>query len=317
MGEYRSARGNRKRTIMSRRKTPNPCRAARPPVKTPRSERASPFRPSQLINWLGYTHSVGIRETFSKRQKRLAKAGQQDVYQYDDLPKPFRVQVVYILVAAIGPSRASHHGYETPSAKIWESLHKDLRKEFGVFTLTGKTNSAQEDFVSFVLEAAPEQAFDAIEFAFQDIDDVVRRRYQGLISTELKPSEAIEELNQRFKEHGIGYQFIQHVLVASRFLNSSMLKLLSPPYRSSTHRDLMVQPRGIHQSLHTSRHGRDKEAVVDALKAFESTMKAICVARKWAVDPTATAKDLIKTLLTNGLIPPELESHFTGLQLAM
>lgn len=35
-------------------------------------------------------------ETFSKRQKRLERAGQSDVYKYDDLPTPFRHQVIHI-----------------------------------------------------------------------------------------------------------------------------------------------------------------------------------------------------------------------------
>jgi len=33
---------------------------------------------------------MGIFETYSKRKKRLERVGQQDVYQYDDLPQPFR-----------------------------------------------------------------------------------------------------------------------------------------------------------------------------------------------------------------------------------
>jgi len=65
------------------------------------------------------------------------------------------------------------------------------------------------------------------------------------------------------------------------------------------------------------RHGRRKEAVAEALKAFESTMKAICVARKWSHAPNATARPLMDILFQNGLIPGELESHFAGLRAAM
>jgi hypothetical protein len=41
------------------------------------------------------------------------------------------------------------------------------------------------------------------------------------------------------------------------------------------------------------RHGRNKEAVAEALKSFESTMKTICAARKWTPPPHATAKPLL------------------------
>jgi hypothetical protein len=65
------------------------------------------------------------------------------------------------------------------------------------------------------------------------------------------------------------------------------------------------------------RHGRNKEAVAEAHKAFESTMKSICDARKWTRPPNATAKPLIDILLKNGLIPSELEAHFSGLRSAL
>ncbi len=57
--------------------------------------------------------------------------------------------------------------------------------------------------------------------------------------------------------------------------------------------------------------------MAEALKAFESTMKAICSARKWAYPPNATAIPLIGLLLSKGLIPPDLEAHFGALRSAM
>ena len=41
------------------------------------------------------------------------------------------------------------------------------------------------------------------------------------------------------------------------------------------------------------RDGRQKEAIADALKAFESTLKTICDRRSWSYDPKATAKPLL------------------------
>lgn len=134
-------------------------------------------------------------------------------------------------------------------------------------------------------------------------------------NTEQKPND-IEELNSRFKEHGVGYQFIDGSLVriASQFIHAEVIKaalsLLDAPGFEGPADEFR-------KAFTHHRHGRDKEAVVEALKAIESTMKAICAARKWKLDSTATAKELIKTLLANGLIPSELESHSTGLRNAM
>jgi hypothetical protein len=51
------------------------------------------------------------------------------------------------------------------------------------------------------------------------------------------------------------------------------------------------------------RKGRNGEAMVGALKDFESTMKAICDKNGWSYDGGATAKTLVKTVLDNGLVP--------------
>jgi hypothetical protein len=45
---------------------------------------------------------LSILDIFSKRQKVAEKSGQLDVYQYDDLPKAFRVQVIHIWRSVIG-----------------------------------------------------------------------------------------------------------------------------------------------------------------------------------------------------------------------
>lgn len=43
--------------------------------------------------------------------------------------------------------------------------------------------------------------------------------------------------------------------------------------------------------------------MIDACKAFESTMKAICDARSWSYDSKSAASQLIKKIIDEGLIP--------------
>ncbi len=52
----------------------------------------------------------------------------------------------------------------------------------------------------------------------------------------------------------------------------------------------------------------------DALKAFESTMKAICDKNGWSYPGTAAAKHLIEIVLDNELVPRYMQSHFTALR---
>lgn len=60
--------------------------------------------------------------------------------------------------------------------------------------------------------------------------------------------------------------------------------------------------------------GRNKEAVTEAAKSFESVMKVILNKRQWTHSPNDPAKKLIEALYANGLIPTFWQNHFTGLR---
>ena len=62
------------------------------------------------------------------------------------------------------------------------------------------------------------------------------------------------------------------------------------------------------------REGKNKEAIFEALKAFESTMKSICSMMGWTFPENATAKPLIDICISNGLIPEPLRGHFGSLR---
>jgi len=62
------------------------------------------------------------------------------------------------------------------------------------------------------------------------------------------------------------------------------------------------------------REGKYKECLNDSLKAFESTLKVICHKRRWAFKATDSAKNLIDLIFEKELIPPFLQSHFTGIR---
>jgi len=60
------------------------------------------------------------------------------------------------------------------------------------------------------------------------------------------------------------------------------------------------------------RHGNTKECLIECLKAFESTMKAICTKRKWPFKSTDTAKALIEVCFLHKLIPDLIQSHVSA-----
>ena len=158
---------------------------------------------------------MGIFETFTKRQNRLRNAGMQDVYQYDLLPTTFRTQVIHIWNSAIGfyykPRSSFTHRSDSPSNKFWETIHDVLAREHGVFTLGNTGSNAAEFCREFILQAETPGALDIIEFSFRVIDKLVRNLdpyARSAANIQQESDSAIEELNHRFREHGIGYQYV-------------------------------------------------------------------------------------------------------------
>jgi len=45
---------------------------------------------------------MGVYETYSNRLKKRERAGQPDVYQYDNLPEALRTQIYFILQDTLG-----------------------------------------------------------------------------------------------------------------------------------------------------------------------------------------------------------------------
>jgi hypothetical protein len=158
--------------------------------------------------------TVPIFDIFSKRKERLEKAGQPEVYQYDLLPTEFRTQVVHIWGSALG--RTYDSGYETPAADIWKTIHDALSREYGVFALARGDATAEAKCVQHVLNAGIDRALDIIELSFVSIDRVVRAfdwMQRGSAGITQNADDAIQELNKRFQEHGIGYQYVEGKLV--------------------------------------------------------------------------------------------------------
>lgn len=264
---------------------------------------------------------MGVYETFSKRKKRLESAGQQDVCQYEDLPQPFRVQVFHIWRDALGGyyvPRNYSPGSALASNKFWETIHNIVSREAGLPYLGSPDREINERCGDYMLKAQTGDALNIIEVSFRVMDIKVRESFAYLPNCGViqHPDDAITELNHRFKEHGIGYQYGNGILfrVDSQLLHAEAIK---PAITLLNVKGFEGPAQEFMDAFDHFRHGRNKEASDAALKSFESTMKAICSKRKWAYDSKATAKLLLETLIKNGLIPPALESHFTGLRTSM
>ena len=190
-------------------------------------------------------------EIFSKRQQRK-QSGNSDTCHYEKIPDELRVQVLYIWEKvwekadynSFGEFRLSELAREG-----YRSIEATLREEYGVLALGEGNDSDDEDedlyqiVSNFLLKTEDtDKVIDVIEVSFRYIDQVIRDKFylpnddgldeifgprlRGISPDGIPPDEAIDHLNRRFRQHGVGYQYEsgQIVKVDSQDIHSEVVK---------------------------------------------------------------------------------------------
>lgn len=254
-------------------------------------------------------------DLFSKRQKRL-RGDVPDVYTYDGIPNPLRVQIVHVWTDTLGNGS---QWYEGQVRHAYEFIVNTLCREYGVFKLPGAEDYGNRDYINelanfFLQVKSVEKALDAIELSFRVIDRSTREwSYLSHRNASEIADGAISELNDRFKEHGIGFQFIggEIIRVDSELIHSEAVK---PALRLLNSKNYSGAQQEFLSAYEHYRHKKNKEALNDCLKSFESTMKAICDKRKWQYQSNATAKALIQVCFDNELVPSFWQQQLSSLR---
>lgn len=172
------------------------------------------------------------------------------------------------------------------------------------------------------------EAMDAIEAGAAVINRNVRALWiltaPHSRSRQVAPDDALEELNHRLAEYGVGYQFSkehgQLVRVDSEFMHKQVtepaLALLTEKGFEGAAQEFDKAHQHYRQMAVDPEAGKD--AVACAVKAVESTAKAILDARDWDYNAQKdTLVPLLEKLFTNGLVPTDLHCYFGGLQSAL
>ena len=265
---------------------------------------------------------MAINDLYSKRKKLAERGNQPEVYQYTTLPLGFRRQVIHIWGTAIGPYQAPvQFSYSEPLVCVlWRTIHDSFARELGLFNLGSEFQNPFEQCKFFLLDPNTnvEHCLDLIEFTFRHIDKNIRQilehyQYRGELNEPQHPDSAISELNHRFREHAIGYQYNngQIIRIDSGFIHAEVvvpaLSLLSSQHFKGAEQEF----RSAHEHYRKKEY---KDAIVDALNAFESAMKTICDECGWYYSKGASAKELINVVLENELVPKYLQNHLSGLR---
>jgi len=261
---------------------------------------------------------MAIFELFSKRQQAL-RGDVPDVYSYGDLPNTLRVQIIHIWTDSIGGDRDYYdyrHGEKVKSS--YKFIVDTLCREYGMFKLPTAERHGDRmylnELANFLLqEKDVERQLDIVELSFRYIDRITRDYYLGRSNSSEIADSAISELNDRFREHGIGFQLVEGeiVRVDSELIHAEAVK---PALRLLNEVNYQGAQQEFLSAYEHYRHGKHKEALNDCLKSFESTMKAICDKRNWPYQHNATAKTLIQVCFDHDLVPSFWQQQLVSLR---
>ncbi|WP_409409505.1 hypothetical protein AAE485_03345 [Acidithiobacillus ferriphilus] len=255
---------------------------------------------------------MAIYDIFSKRFLRSTKV-RNDVYVYDVFPDSLRVKLIYAIQDVIKNS--------LNDSGIFERSVQLLCREYGLFALVenppykhGYRDFAGEVNRFIMMESDVYRVIDAVELVFSLVlAGLDNWNVQNNDPRRMKYIEIVAELNERFKEHSIGYQFDGSYIIR---IDSQLVhvEVIKPTLALIQKRGYEVVESEFIAAFEHYRHGRNSSAMNECLKAFESTMKVICDKNKWDYAKTATASPLIDVCLRNGLVPDYWSTQFKSLK---
>ena len=186
---------------------------------------------------------------FSKRQQRI-QGENPDTYPSETIPDELRVQIIYIWGKVWGTVYENLDGEPDGSRlgmEAFRSIENTLCEEYGVFNL--EDPNPYREFTVFYLAVKDffintedtDKVIDVIEVSFRYIDQEIRDkfyvpddgldgifgpRHRDIPPDSISPDEAIDLLNRRFHQHGVGYQYEsgQIVKVDSPDIHSEVVK---------------------------------------------------------------------------------------------
>lgn len=248
---------------------------------------------------------------FSKRnnQKEI------EIFPYDNtLPDRLRKQIYHLLVDVY--QIETGHGYNTSSNALYRlnqpMLFAEVRQhicaEHGLLDFSDAPGCGSDP--SNYIQSCMKFLLDCKESDW--VVDMIELLFKFAVDQRLAGLKTIETLNMRFRENGVGLEFVedQFIKIDSTLLHMEAIK----PALLLMHSAQFAGPLDEYLEAHGQyRDGDNKAAITSAAKAFESTMKTICQANSW---PTGkgTAAALIQSLFDNQFLPSYYQTQLTSLR---
>lgn len=253
-------------------------------------------------------------ELLSKRI--INESGEPEVFVYNSFPQAFRNQVFYILQDVINP-------YSTYDAELWDVFEENYCREKGLKGMKyDKLHQGygKESIEYYFSECNDVDFLDVVDYFFYIIDKKLRTlkpEYQYDYDANEAVNAAIVELNYRFKQHNLGYEFInsQIIIIDSTCLHKNVVK---PSLKLLFEEGFEGAEDEIRNAYEKRRKGDNKNAIIEAGRAFESTIKIICEKKGYEYDKAKdTAQKLISILENNQFYPSYLNAHMNNLRVTL
>lgn len=244
---------------------------------------------------------------FSDRNREQSE--ELDVYIYNTLPTPFRNQLIIIIREII----QDLNNYF--SDDIGKAIHNRFCREKGLKEMSDVYGSCTAKVEAFIDYAPDVDLLDFIDFSFHVFIGLAQSvGYKDPLGyAEENVENHITELNNRFQQHRLGYEFVNGKLIQidSKYIHHEYIK----PALNLLHTNGFEGAEEEYtKAFEALRNGDYKSAIIEAEKAFESTMKTICSKNKYQFVPERdSAKKLVEILKVNGFFPSYIETHLNNI----
>jgi hypothetical protein len=256
-----------------------------------------------------------IFETFARRKQSEARNGEPEIYTYDEAPEQLRHQIALALAEGVGKyHRFTGDEFNSPpnNNDMWTELDRIGRKEIFSYFRNARGENLATRFLNCLHNVAMEDFLSMVEIGCVGLS-CVNDEYDGMRArgAEQTGAEAIKEINGRFEQHAVGYQFENRQLIRidSKLTHAEIIKpvlsLLTASIFRKANDDFMTAHRHY-------RVGEFKDCVTSAHRAFESMLKAICDVEKWEYAKGDGSSELITKVTTKGLFTHDFDRSFTA-----
>jgi hypothetical protein len=267
--------------------------------------------------------SISMFKPYSTRMNERSRKASGVLLRYDEIPVSLRVQAMRILERVIGnygPRGISYSSAEVAPHDVWRAIAREVTESAGIEDFTARARAPKERFQEYLTNDALslDRIIDALEISFNLIGQLghLPDWYHREYSPQITFAEAVTQLNQRFLEHGLGYQFVDDriVVMSHEYPHQHIVE----PAFELLHGDGFGGAKKEFAEAHNHfSNGRTREAIAGAQNALESTIKSILDLKGYPYPANATASSLVDFAIAAEIIPKELESHYKGLISAM